>query len=251
MGGRQVATQMRRTALLIDGAAMFARVYFACDGTPRLRDFVTTAKNVIDRIEPDVLLWAWDGEHRKSSKVRAPKPDGYHLMIAEYRKGIGDALGGRTVIAEEGEADDVLASAAVQERADGHDVVIATSDNDLDYLCVSGIRIFSLVARGFKDKDDVLAKWGVYRLSHVPALRAVIGDTGDGIKGVHGMGIKRAQALYAKVTDGMSFDDARAAIRGQLSTAQKAEYDEALAAIVLYTNLRVPRAIPPRVTNRY
>ena len=146
-------------------------------------------------------------------------------------------------VAEDGEADDVIASAAVQERRNGNNVVIATSDGDMDYLSVEGIRIYSLVDKAYKDKATILQKWGVSKLSHIPLVKAMVGDTGDGIQGVPGIGKVKATRLYEScVTPDMKFEAARKAIESVLSSAQLPDYTESLEAVMLYTGLSVPFA---------
>ena len=232
-----------RTALVIDGPSMFARAYYVAPDNPYV-GLTGTVRNLFDRTDPDLLLWAWDGDHRKSAKNRKDKPADYKAALAAARRQLHSQFGGTLVISD-GEADDACASAAVQERKAGNSVVIVTSDGDMEYLCVDGIRVYDLVNKRFKTREDVLAKWHVHRLSHVPLVKSMVGDSGDGIGGVQGIGIKKACKLYADtVSSSMAFEAARQSVRSALSETQRDEFDDALRAIMLYTDLEIPRATP-------
>jgi DNA polymerase-1 len=230
------------TTLIIDGAALFARAFFV-DMEDPVFSVKRSARTVLHRVAPDLLLWAWDGETRKSDKAHKPKPPQYAIAMAEARKMLEDTYGGVTCVATAGEADDVIASAVVQELRHRNAVVIATSDGDMDYLCVDGVRIYSLVDKTYKDKTTILKKWGVAKLAHIPLVKALVGDTGDGIAGVPGIGKVKALKLYASaVTPDMKFDPARKAITAALLPGQRADYATAIEAVMLYTHLPVPLA---------
>ena len=230
------------TTLIIDGAALFARAFFV-DMEDPIFSVKRSARTILHRICPDLLLWAWDGETRKSDKAHKPKPPQYAMAMAEARSVLEESYGGAVCVATEGEADDVIASAVVQELGRRNTVIIATSDGDMDYLCVEGVRIYSLVDKAFKDKASILKKWGVAKLAHIPLVKALVGDTGDGIAGVPGIGKVKASKLYeSAVTPDMKFEPARKAIEAALLPGQRADYEAALGAVMLYTHLSVPLA---------
>jgi len=92
------------------------------------------------------------------------------------------------------EADDALASAAVQSAKDDRvgRVLICTPDKDLSQ-CVVGTRVVQLDRRRdiLRDEAGVVAKFGVKPLS-IPDYLAVVGDSADGFPGVPGWGQKAA-----------------------------------------------------------
>lgn len=239
------------TALIIDGAALFARAYYVDTEDP-VRSVIRSARTLLERVAPDLLLWAWDGENRKSEKARKPKPPQYAQAMTAARLDLCDRYGGEMCVAKEGEADDVIASAAVNERRRGNDVVIATSDGDLDYLCVTGIRVYSLIDKSYKEKDAILKKWGVSKLAHIPLVKAMVGDAGDGIKGVPGIGKVKATQIYEScVTPNMKFEEAKKWIESALAPGQREDYAYALEAVILYTNCQVPDAQPCNAPRDY
>jgi 5'-3' exonuclease len=92
------------------------------------------------------------------------------------------------------EADDALASAAVQAAKDERvgQVLICTPDKDLSQ-CVVGTRVVQLDRRRdlLRDEAGVVAKFGVKPQS-IPDYLAVVGDSADGYPGLPGWGAKAA-----------------------------------------------------------
>jgi 5'-3' exonuclease len=98
------------------------------------------------------------------------------------------------------EADDALASAAVQSAADARveQVLVCTPDKDLAQ-CVSGSRIVQVDRRRgiVRDEAGVIAKWGV-RPESIPDYLAMVGDSADGYPGLAGWGPKAASAILSE-----------------------------------------------------
>lgn len=95
------------------------------------------------------------------------------------------------------EADDVIASAAKLARAAGHDVLIASADKDLLQLVGDGVRAMSVRDGTVYDADGVVAKIGV-RPDQVRDWLTIVGDASDNVKGMKGLGEKKAAALLQK-----------------------------------------------------
>ncbi|MGA8730627.1 MAG: 5'-3' exonuclease H3TH domain-containing protein [Terracidiphilus sp.] len=98
------------------------------------------------------------------------------------------------------EADDALASAAMQSLRDRRveQVVICTPDKDLAQ-CVQGSRVVQFIRRGGVTVDEagVIAKFGVPPASIADYL-ALVGDSADGYPGLPGWGAKSTSAVLAK-----------------------------------------------------
>lgn len=94
------------------------------------------------------------------------------------------------------EADDVIATATMQAVEAGRSVLIASSDKDLLQLVddAADIRVRSLTNGAIYDAKAVEDKFGVppSKMAHFLAL---VGDSADNIKGVPGIGPKKAAAL--------------------------------------------------------
>src|SRR5579863_815143 len=98
------------------------------------------------------------------------------------------------------EADDALASAALQAAKDDrvNQVLICTPDKDLSQ-CVAGTRIVQLDRRHnmLRDEAGVVAKFGV-KPESIPDFLAVVGDSADGFPGVPGWGVKAAALVLSQ-----------------------------------------------------
>jgi 5'-3' exonuclease len=98
------------------------------------------------------------------------------------------------------EADDALASAAVEAAQDERvrQVIICTPDKDLGQ-CVVGTRVVQLDRRQniARDEAGVIAKFGVKPQS-IPDYLAVVGDSADGFPGVAGWGSKAAAMVFSQ-----------------------------------------------------
>lgn len=93
------------------------------------------------------------------------------------------------------EADDIIGYVVKNRRAYGlAQVWIASSDKDLDLLITEGVSRFSYVTR----KETTLETWddmyGWSREQYVD-IKCLMGDSGDNIKGVEGIGPKRALSI--------------------------------------------------------
>ena len=107
------------------------------------------------------------------------------------------ALGVTVWSMDEHEADDALASAAVQFRDQVDEVRIMTADKDLGQV-VGGnvIQVDSVRDRVF-DEHGVLERLGVDPSAVVDHL-ALVGDSADGIPGVPGIGSKTSSVLLVR-----------------------------------------------------
>lgn len=96
------------------------------------------------------------------------------------------------------EADDALASAAVQFEASFDQVRILTPDKDLAQV-VRGQSIIQVDRARDRvyDEGAVLDKFGVLP-SSIPDYLALVGDTADGIPGITGFGAKSAAAILSR-----------------------------------------------------
>ena len=106
--------------------------------------------------------------------------------------------------AEGFEADDVIASAVSAILRPEMSIVIASSDKDLTQCVVStdqdgqyGVFVKSIRTGDVMGPDEVKAKFGVFPSAMVDWL-CLVGDASDAVKGVPGVGPKRATELLQK-----------------------------------------------------
>ncbi|MHA1518183.1 MAG: DNA polymerase I [Alphaproteobacteria bacterium] len=92
------------------------------------------------------------------------------------------------------EADDLIATYALQALEAGADVTIVSSDKDLMQIVQPGIIMYDTMKNKVIDGEGVIEKFGVPP-EKVIEVQALIGDTSDNVPGVPGIGVKTAALL--------------------------------------------------------
>lgn len=123
----------------------------------------------------------------------APEPDLRHQLDAYPQ--LFSELGMANIALQGWEADDLLASCARFGLENDWDVVIVTSDRDAYQLIEKGVTVVR--PEGVIVTEQVVEKkYGVApRLYH--RLAALVGEPGDGIKGIDRVGVKTAAKLLS------------------------------------------------------
>ena len=98
------------------------------------------------------------------------------------------------------EADDIIATLAVQARNAGGRVSIVSSDKDLMQLVGDGVEMLDAMKNRRIDRDGVFEKFGVFPERMVD-VQALAGDTTDNVPGAPGIGIKTAAQLIKAFGD--------------------------------------------------
>ena len=98
------------------------------------------------------------------------------------------------------EADDIIATLAVQARDAGGRVTIISSDKDLMQLVGGGVEMLDAMKNKRIDRDGVFEKFGVYP-ERVVDVQALAGDSVDNVPGAPGIGIKTAALLINEYGD--------------------------------------------------
>jgi len=199
--------------LLVDGYNMAFRAFYALpelarsDGFPTgaLHGWVKTLWKLEDMESPEAVSVFFDkgGSSRhqavhadyKANRADTPEPLLQQFPLIEQLTG----LMGYPVQSQEGiEADDLIASAALQLHAQGHSVVIVSADKDLAQLVQPNITQLLPAPTanpriGWRKLDEaaVLAKFGVPP-EKIPDYLALVGDHSDNIPGIQGVGPKTA-----------------------------------------------------------
>jgi len=110
------------------------------------------------------------------------------------------------------EADDIIATLAVQARAAGGQVTIISSDKDLMQLVGDGVEMLDAMKNRRIDREGVFEKFGVYP-ERVVDVQALAGDSVDNVPGAPGIGIKTAALLINEFGDLESLLDRAAEIK--------------------------------------
>ncbi len=98
------------------------------------------------------------------------------------------------------EADDIIATLAVQAREAGGRVTIVSSDKDLMQLVGDGVEMLDAMKNKRIDRDGVFEKFGVGP-ERVVDVQALAGDSVDNVPGAPGIGIKTAALLINEYGD--------------------------------------------------
>jgi 5'-3' exonuclease len=167
------------------------------------------------RIQFHETIVVWDGGRSKTRLELYPEYKGnrrwskeltteqkqekkmYYSQLNEVRAGL-TLLGMKQVQAPDVEADDLLGILAHYYKQ--RQIVIYSGDHDLHQCVNSRISIFHPKREVMQEKE-VLELWGI-PIEQIPKYKALVGDTTDNIKGLYGIGDKRAKRLLPFMTDG-------------------------------------------------
>jgi DNA polymerase-1 len=133
-------------------------------------------------------------------KANRPEPPGD--LIPQFPL-VRDAVRAFNVacIEKEGyEADDLIATYAVQALDAGADVTIVSSDKDLMQVVGPGIIMYDTMKNKAIGEAEVIERFGVPP-SKVIEVQALIGDSSDNVPGVPGIGVKTAALLINEFGD--------------------------------------------------
>ena len=201
----------KRTLLLVDGHAYAYRAFFAIrqmsgpDGsaTNGIYGFIKMLQRMITFVQPSHVAVIWDGglaPERVSllpgyKAERPAMPEDLDHQIDDMRSFLATA-GFASAVIPGIEADDLIATLALEADRSGYSVVIASSDKDFMQLVNSNI---GLLNPGDKNQRiwgvaEVCEKTGVQPHQIVEWL-SLIGDAVDNIPGVAGVGHKTATEL--------------------------------------------------------
>ncbi|MDP1721252.1 MAG: 5'-3' exonuclease [Candidatus Nanopelagicaceae bacterium] len=216
------------TLMLIDSASLWYRAYYgmpdtlvAPDGTPvnAVRGYLDMTARLIGMYRPERLVACIEGDWRPSWRVslfpdykanridaasgaEEEEPETLTLQIPILLD-ILDAIGFPVIGIDDFEADDVMASFAVQHEGPTR---IVTGDRDL-FQMVDDARDVAVVylAKGLSAHEFVNHKW-VQEKYEIPGDRYGLfamfrGDPSDGLPGVKGIGQKGAALIANHFAD--------------------------------------------------
>ena len=219
----------KKTLLIFDGHNVFIRSFSglmrqglsAPDGSGTWGTYgaFNTIANLVRRHQPSHLLVAFD--KGRSSKRLALDPNYKANRKRDSKSPMDDAFslefkpqlirfmhlclnaGLPFMRIENVEADDIIATAALSYSAVFDNVVIVSADHDLQQLIRHNITVvkpsisYKDIEEEVYDVASILEQWGVepWRL---PEIWALMGDKGDNVKGIPGIGPKKATKLIAE-----------------------------------------------------
>lgn len=143
----------------------------------------------MNRIKPENLMTPEDKQiqHKKNTSLK---------QIPELLK----ALGIPNVMINEVEADDIMFILAKYYLSIGHEVIIVSSDRDMQQLLHLGLKVYSYIKEEMLDEERFIENNG-YSSKYIVIEKAICGDSSDNIKGIYKVGIKTFQKIMSEITD--------------------------------------------------
>ena len=200
------------TIYIIDGSAYIYRAYHAIaplsnsKGLPTnaVYGFVNMLRKLIKEKQPEYIGVAFDSRgpvfrhelYKEYKANRPPMPEDLAPQIPYIHsliKGFNIPL----LEEERYEADDIIASLAVQLSAKGHEVVIVSGDKDLLQLVAEKVVMWDPMKDQRMTPETVEKKYGV-TIAQLLDYFALIGDSSDNVPGVPGIGPKTAAKLISE-----------------------------------------------------
>lgn len=198
--------------LLVDGSALLHRAYHAYPPLKSKTGEIVGAVygvasiliSALESEKPSHVMVAWDlprptFRHIKyvGYKAQRPKADAEMVEQVPMVKEVIKTMGILQVAVEGYEADDVIGTLSKLASAD-NEVIILTGDQDTMQLVNEQVRILTPAKNGnppvLYGPEEVVAKYGVTP-DKIVDYKALIGDPGDNIPGVAGIGPKSAATL--------------------------------------------------------
>ena len=167
-------------------------------------------RSVVKYLKSDYVLVCWDNggknfRHKEDDSYKAHRPstpDDLKLQFSILQDAF-NILGIPQMTAPDGyECDDLIGTIAKKASEEGNmKVVIISSDKDFFQLCDGNIQILRPTKSNYDDsfinKENIIKDIGL-EPTRLIAMKSLVGDKSDNIKGVRGVGPKTAVELIKK-----------------------------------------------------
>jgi len=206
-------TVEKPTLLVIDGHSLAFRAFYALpvdsfqnrDGqhTNAIHGFLSMLILLLQNEKPTHLAVAFDisrysfrtreyPEYKGTRGETPPEFVGQVPLLEEALK----AMGVTTISKEDYEADDILATLAVQGAEQGFRVLVVSGDRDAIQMVTPDVTLLYPNARGVSelkryDREAVLERYGI-EPEQYPDVAALVGETSDNLIGIDKVGEKTA-----------------------------------------------------------
>jgi DNA polymerase-1 len=204
---------------LLDAYALIFRAYYALIRSPRVTStgkntnaqfgFTNTLFDLINKERPTHLAVVFDTaapteRHTDFAEYKANRqetPEDLTMAIPDIKR-IIKGFNLPCMEADGYEADDVIATLALQAADMGYQVYMVTPDKDFGQVVRDNIFIYKPPYQGNKEEiygpAEVCAKWNIKRVEQVIDILGLMGDAVDNIPGIPGVGEKTAAKLLAE-----------------------------------------------------
>lgn len=216
---RNLAHMAEKKLFLLDAYALIFRAYYALIRSPRITStgkntnaqfgFTNTLFDLINKEKPTHLAVVFDTaapteRHTDFAEYKANRqetPEDLKAAIPDIKR-IIKGFNLPCMEADGYEADDVIATLALEAAGMGYTVYMVTPDKDFGQVVRDNIFIYKPPYQGNKEEiygpAEVCAKWGIKRVGQVIDILGLMGDAVDNIPGIPGVGEKTAAKLLAE-----------------------------------------------------
>lgn len=191
----------------IDGSYILHRILAVDADTPEstflrnVRDLAILLRRVPDQ---HPVMLCWDGEtnwrrqkyswYKAGRATRTPEEIELFASVRDYVSRVLSAIGVQVLRIDGFEADDLLFEIAV-----AGPVVVVSEDRDMiQLLRFPGVQLYRPRKASFYTSEDVRRDYGIDPTQY-PMYLAIVGDTGDGIPGIRGIGPKKAGQIFSAI----------------------------------------------------
>jgi DNA polymerase-1 len=208
-----VTDEKKPTLLLIDGHSLAFRAFYALpvdsfktdDGqhTNAIHGFISMLLNLLAKEKPTHLAVAFDisrysfrtREYPDYKGTRGETPVEFIGQIPLLQDAL-HAMNIVTIMKEDFEADDILATLAHQGERDGYHVLVVSGDRDTIQLVNENVTLLYPSTQGVSaltryDPEKVRERYGI-NPEQYPEIAALVGETSDNLPGIPKVGEKTA-----------------------------------------------------------
>ncbi|MFC6355480.1 DNA polymerase I [Luethyella okanaganae] len=256
------------TLLIIDGHSLAFRAFYALpvdsfrtqDGqhTNAIHGFLSMLINLLRNEKPTHLAVAFDisrhsfrtREYPEYKGTRGETPPEFIGQIPLLQEALA-ALSIRTIVKEDYEADDILATLSVRGVEQGYRVLIVSGDRDTIQLVNDDVTLLYPNTQGVSqlkryDPDAVMERYGI-RPEQYPDIAALVGEASDNLVGISKVGEKTAVkwlGLYGSLDGILEHADEIAGVVGNNLREQKDNAVRNRRLNHLITDLELPLDLP-------
>ncbi len=196
-----------RKLILVDGSSYLYRAFHALpkltsssgEPTGAVYGVINMIRRLLADYDPGYVAIVFDAKGKtfrhdmypEYKATRPPMPDELRQQVPVLHELIR-AMGLPLLIIDGVEADDVIATLALQAGEHGMDTIVSTGDKDLAQIVNDHVNLVDTMRHAIYDRDAVEKKYGVPPERIVDYL-ALIGDVSDNVPGVAKVGPKTAQ----------------------------------------------------------
>ncbi len=194
---------------IIDGHSHLYAAYYAIRGltsptgepTNAVYGMTSVILKVLRDHQPDYIVAVFDppGKTFRSQIYpeykanRPPTPDDLEIQVTRIQQ-VLETLGIKILVIEGYEADDVIATLALNSTKKNMEVIICSKDKDLEQIISDKIKLYDTTKDKVTDLDTLFKEKGI-KPTQVVDMLALVGDPIDNIPGVPGVGPKTAVKL--------------------------------------------------------